>query len=257
MGRSIAGCARPCSCSCSCCSSCSCSCCCCCCYCYRCSCHLILSYQNCSSVQRKITMLRRRGGSANGDHVGRERRTRSPRSRQQHVSSWEFSSHTSYPKRQAISRLGVPPATIPSWSDHNDCQDNTIPLTTIANADKEAPEGSRRLPEGSLEISRRCPEGSRKVPRKFPVSFLEFLQADVRADVVAKLAADPPQNSQMPSDASGGYIRSMYAASTRQVRSECAAGQRVRGRYAAGTRKYPAHMLLLLLFMFRIVPEIS
>ena len=116
---------------------------------------------------------------------------------------------------------------------------------------------SRRLPEGSLEISRRCPEGSGKVPRKFPVSFLEFLQADVRADVVAKLAADPPQNSQMPSDASGGYIRSMYAASTRQVRSECAAGQRVRGRYAAGTRKYPAHMLLLLLFMFRIVPEIS
>ena len=86
--------------------------------------------------------------------------------------SWGSSSHTSYPKRQAISRLGVPPATIPSWSDHNDCQDNTIPLTTIANADKEAPEGSRRLPEGSREISRRCLEGSPKVPRRFPESSL-------------------------------------------------------------------------------------
>ena len=52
--------------------------------------------------------------------------------------SWGSSSHTSYPKRQAISLLGLPPTTMPSWSDHNDSQDNATPLTTIANTDKEA-----------------------------------------------------------------------------------------------------------------------
>ena len=52
--------------------------------------------------------------------------------------SWGSSSHTSYPKRLAISLLGVPPASIPSWSDHNHSQDNTTPLTPIANTDKEA-----------------------------------------------------------------------------------------------------------------------
>ena len=84
-----------------------------------------LSYQNCSSVKLTITMFFTRSGSANGDLIGQERRTRSAGSKQQHVSSRESSSHTSYPKRQAISLLGVPPATIPSCN---------IPLTTTASS---------------------------------------------------------------------------------------------------------------------------
>ena len=166
---------------------------------------------------------------------------------------WRLVPHVVVPTRPCGAKIGCTCAELPS---------NARGVTATrwyagSSSQVRFPKASRRFSGDFPKVSRGFPESAPKVSRKSPVSFVELLQADVRADVVAKSAAGPPQNSQMPSDASGGYIRSKYAASTRQVRSECVAGQRVRGRYAAGTRKYPAHMLLLLLFMFRIVPEIS